>query len=108
LILGATGDDPVPDVDEESLLAYWRHLSQNLAFPFEAMHCPEDGAENPVAVIRLSDPDESECDEFYGLLCEARLGKRQVVVPLGEIEVKEGKPNHQLIEDYSYWFWNWR
>ena len=108
LILGATGDDPVPDVHEETLLAYWRHLSHNLAFPFEARHCPEDGAANPVSVIRLSDPEESECDEFYGLLCEAQLGKRRVLVPLGEIEVKKGRPNHQLIDDYSYWFWNWR
>ena len=108
LILGATGDDPVPDVNEETLQAYWRYLSSNLVVPFEAKHCPEDGPENAVTVTRLSDPEEYDCDEFYGLFCEARLRSRQIIVPLGEIEVKKGKPNHQLIDDYLYWFWNWR
>jgi len=108
LILGATGDDPVPDVDEEMLLAYWRHLANHLALPFEARHCPEDGSDNGVTVVGLLDPDEDGCDEFYGLLCEARLGRRQIIAPLGEIEVRKEKQNHQLIDDYSYWFWNWR
>ena len=108
LILGATGDDPVPDVNEEMLLAYWRYLSKNLVVPFEAKHCPEDGPENAVTVTRLSDPEEYDCDAFYGLLCEAKLQGRQIIVPLGEIEVRKGKPNHQLIDDYLYWFWNYR
>jgi len=108
LILGTTGDDPVPDVNEETLVPYWRYLSSHLVVPFEAMHCPEDRPENPVTVTGLSDPEEHDCDAFYGLFCEAKLRGRQIIVPLGEIEVKKGKPNHQLIDDYSYWFWNYR
>jgi len=108
LILDATGDDPVPEVDEDMLLAYRSYLANNLTLPFEARHCPEDGPENDVTVIGLPDPDECECDEFYGLLCEARLERKQIIVPLGEIEVRKGTPNHQLVDDYSYWFWNWR
>jgi hypothetical protein len=108
LILGATGDDPVPDVDEETLLTYWRSLSQQLVLPFEAQYCPDDQPECEIAVIGLPDPEECECDEFYGLFCEARLGRRRIIVPLGEVRVGKGNPNHQAIEDYSYWFWNWR
>ena len=108
MILGLTGDDPVPDVDESMLVMYWDHLRRHLSLPFEARHCPEDGPENDVSVIALPDPDEHDCDEFYGLLCEARLGRRQITIPLGEIEVTKRSPNRQLIEDYVYWFWNWR
>jgi hypothetical protein len=31
-----------------------------------------------------------------------------VAMPLGEVEVKKGKPNRQLVADYCYWFWNHR
>ncbi len=108
MILGATGDDPVPEVNEETLLAYWKYLSEHLTFPFEAKYSPERGAGGLVTVTALSDPEESDCDEFYGLLCECRQGRRTVVIPLGEVEVKKGSPNRQLLKDYSYWFWNWR
>ncbi len=48
-------------------------------------------------------------DEFYGILCEAREGRRLAVLPLGELdEVKKEKSNRCWVEDYSYWFWNWR
>jgi len=33
---------------------------------------------------------------------------RVVTFPLGELEVRKGKPNRQLIQDNSYWFWNYR
>ena len=58
----------------------------------------------------LGDPDEEPpyIDDMYGLLCDARMGKRKVVVPLGELEVPVGKPNRPLVEDYCSWFWNYR
>jgi len=108
MTLGLTGDDPIPDVDPSTLVMYWNHLRQHLSLPFEARHCPEDGPENDVSVIAPTDPDEYDCDEFFGLFCEARLGRRQITIPLGEIEVTKRNPNRQLIEDYLYWFWNWR
>ncbi len=33
---------------------------------------------------------------------------RLLTLPLGELEVKKGKPNRQLVEAYCYWFWNYR
>lgn len=108
MILGATGDDPVPDVNEKTLIAFRDYLSKHLSFPLDARHCPEDGPDSKATVVGLPDPDDYECDEFYGLLCEIRLGKKRMLVPLSEIEVKKGTPNHPLVEDYAYWFWNWR
>jgi carbon storage regulator len=36
----------------------------------------------------------------------SRIGRRQMVVPLGELEVPRGKPNRQLISDYTFWLWS--
>lgn len=108
LILGATGDDPVPGVDEDTLRAYRRYLSGNLAVPFEAKHSPEDGPGNPVTVTGLADRGKYDGDEFHGLFCEAGRGRRRIIIPLAEIEVRKGAPNYRLIDDYLYWFWNYR
>ncbi len=107
MLLGLTGNDPIPDVDPNTLVMYWNHLRQHFSLPFKTRHCPEDGPENDVSVIALPDPDEYDCDEFYGLFCEARLGRRQITIPLGEIEVAKRNPNRQLMDDYLCWFWNW-
>ena len=48
-------------------------------------------------------------DDLYGIFCEGRYGRRHVALPLGELDVKDvrkGKADWQLIEDYGYWFWN--
>ena len=60
-------------------------------------------------VIGLGDPDEEPMiDDMYGILCEARHERNVVTLPLGEVAVKKGKPNRQLMADYCYWFWNHR
>ncbi len=60
-----------------------------------------------VQVIGLGDPDdELMIDDVYGILCEAKHERRKLTLPLGDLEVPKGKPNRQLIEDYSYWFWS--
>ena len=78
-------------------------------FAVGAEYGAEYGHPAPVKVIGLGDPDdEPMIDEMYGILCEVRLEGKIVTVPLGEIEDAKGKPNRQLVADYSYWFWNWR
>jgi hypothetical protein len=107
LALGLTSDDPLPEVDEDTLLAYHRYLAAHLTFPFEAKWEPEYGPSPPIKITRLSDPeDDAWVDETYGLLCEARSEGRLLEVPLGECEAKKGNPNRQLLKDYAYWFWN--
>lgn len=107
---GLTGDDPVPEVSEETLLAYHRHLKRHLTFPFAGTYSRETGTlhtrSEAVTVLGLLDADE--VDEQYGLFCQARKGREVMDVPLGEVEPKKGGPNLQLVTDYSYWFWNWR
>jgi hypothetical protein len=109
-VFGLTADDPLPEVDEETLRGYHRHLAKHLSFPFPATYERETGVlhtrSEAVTVVGLVDADE--IDETYGILCEARLDRQQVEVPLGEIEAKKGNPNRRLVEDYCYWFWNWR
>lgn len=111
MIMGLTSDDPIPDVEEETLLTYQQYLIENLGFPFDAEYHEEtaDGfIADHIQVLRLLDPEEFDCDECYGLFCEASMGRRQATIPLYEVQVKKKDANYQLLSDYCYWFWNWR
>jgi hypothetical protein len=106
MVYGLTSNDPLPDVDDETLEAYHEYLSKNLTFPFQAEHGGEYGHPERVKVIGLGDPDEEPMiDEMHGILCEARMEGHVVTLPLGELE--DAKPNRRLIDDYCYWFHNW-
>ena len=96
----------MPDVDDETLKAYYEHLSRHLAFPFSAEFGQEFGRSERVKVIGLGDPDDPLIDETYGILCEARMRGRVVTLPLGEMDHVKGKPSRQLIADYRYWLHN--
>ncbi len=107
MALGLTSDDPLPEVDDDTLRAYHRYLAAHLTFPFEAKWEPEYGPRPIIKITGLGDPEEdSVMDEMHGLLCEARAEGRLVEVPLAECEAKKSGPNRQLLKDYSYWFWN--
>lgn len=111
IALGLTSNDPLPEVDEDTLRAYHRYLAAHLAFPFEASWSQESGPfrdrTRSVTITALGDPgDDFWADERYGLLCQAKAGGRVIEVPLAECEAKKGSPNRRLLEDYSYWFWN--
>ena len=113
MAFGLTSNDPLPSVDDDTLKAYREYLSKNLVFPFVVEHTSETGPFSSrtiqVKVIGLGDPDEEPMiDETYGILCEARHERRVVTLPLGELEVRKGKPDRQMVKDYSYWFRNWR
>jgi uncharacterized protein YodC (DUF2158 family) len=113
MIFGLSSNDPLPEVNGKTLETYHKYLSKNLVFPFEAERTSETGPFSSrtiqVKVIGLGDPDEGPMiDDMYGILCEARHERNVVAMPLGEVEVKKGKPNRQLVADYCYWFWNHR
>lgn len=46
--------------------------------------------------------------QHLSLPFEARLRRRHITIPLGEIEVAKRNPNRQLMDDNVYSFWNWR
>jgi hypothetical protein len=102
MALGLTHDDPLPVVDRKTLLAYHRYLAAKLKFPFKA-RSEADGM--PLTIQRLLDPKEYDLDE-EGLLCEARSPDGPFDIPLSEVE--GGGENRRLVEDYAYWFHNWR
>jgi len=106
MVFGLTSDDPLPEVDDETLTAYRDYLAKNLTFPFQAEYGEEYGHPERVKVIGLGDPDEEPMiDEDDGILCETRMDGQAVTLPLGELE--DAKPNRRLIDDYCYWLHNW-
>ena len=110
-VFGLSGDDPVPDVDEETLLVFYKHLMASASFPLEAEYSKETGpAHNStfaITVLGLIDPGKYP-DEDYGLFCTARQGKRSIELPLADVEVDEDDPRTQVLDEYAYWFENWR
>lgn len=106
MVFDLTSNDPLPAVNDETLEAYHKFLSENMTFPFRAEHGAEYGHSEPATIIRLRDPDEEPTiDETSGILCEAKVEGKVVTLPLGELD--DAKPNRQLIDDYGYWFHNW-
>ncbi|MBC8877101.1 MAG: hypothetical protein H8E44_47335 [Planctomycetes bacterium] len=110
-VLGLTSNDPLPDVNHETLTTYYEYLSKNLVCPLDAEYTSETGPFSSttiqVKVTGLGDPDNPMIDNSYGIICEAKHERRSIDLPLDELKVKKNNPNRQLIKDYSYWFHNW-
>jgi hypothetical protein len=110
--LGLTHDDPLPDVNHKTLLAYHRHLAANLKFPFRARYEKRIGwserVEMPLTVTGLLRPEECEIDEQYGIIATGSDPEERVDFPLAEVEVKGPSPSCRMVRDYFYWFHNWR
>jgi calcium binding protein len=112
MALGLTHDDPLPDVCEVTLLAYYRYLDAKLRFPFTAIHGEEEigpfsRKRATLKVTGLPNPESEGLDVDYGLFCTCRVRDEEIDVPLGDIEVKKKDPNFKLVSDYAYWFHNW-
>lgn len=110
MVFGLTDNDPLPRVDEEKLTVFHGHLSENLAFPFEAEY-PWQGA-SPERVRRIAKVTgllgADRCSWMDGLLCEGRLDKEGFERPLTWFEVAEDDPKLQPLVDYYYWFYNYQ
>ena len=105
--------DPVPEVESEALRTYHDYLAEHISFPFEAQGKPNprrfSSTRGTVTVIGLGSPDENErLDEHCGLICETKIDRKRGDAPLAELEVKRRGVVQQLVEDYGYWFSNWR
>ena len=59
-------------------------------------------------VLGLLNPSQCFSDEIDGIFCKTQKAEFEVNLPLVELEVPNGSPNFQIIEDYWDWFWNWR
>ena len=104
-----TSDDPLPEADDKSIVAYYKYLANKLSFPFEEKYSIETGPFQSktfsITVLGLLDPDDFPGDE-YGLFCQARRDRQRIELPLTEVEVGKGNPNRRLVDDYSCWFVN--
>jgi hypothetical protein len=109
-ILGE-GGDRLPRVGVNTLRRFHAHLVDHLTFPFAARLSspigPHRDTASPLHVLRLLDPvREYAPEEMYGLICKAEQNGERIELPLGRIDVEEGGPLHQLLEDYREWLRN--
>jgi len=111
-VFGLTSDDPLPEADDEALQSYYEYLAANLSFPFEmrsSINARRSAAKAlKITILGLVDQDDNSEGDEYGLFCQAQRDGEHVELPLAEVEVQPGNPNHQLVDDYSYWFVNWQ
>ena len=109
-VFGLTSDDPLPDVDENTLLKYHEYLLENMSFPFEMDYSEETGPfedkNHFVKVVGLLDPERNGCDEMYGLICRVKEGRKTFELPLSKFEPDDEIPEEQMLADYCCWFWN--
>ena len=82
------------------------YLTVRLSFPFTAYY-PEptttlEEVRHRCAVVELLDPAAIDiCHEFGRIFCKTRKGKYEINLPLIELEIPQGSPNFQFIEDYG-------
>jgi hypothetical protein len=111
LALGVTRG-PLPPITRQSLRLYYSYLLDHLAFPFEGQYAEEHPFQRamvaPVTVVGLVELDETPDLENSGILSRAVRGQQELCVPLSDVDLGEGTPNFQLLEDYWYWLWNSR
>ncbi len=110
-VFGLGKADAIPDVDEHTLLVFYKHLTAQPLFPFDAMHTAEP---SPLGIIRscikvleIIDPGKYP-DERFALFCKARRGRRKIELPLANVEADKTDPRVQVFDDYAYWFENWQ
>jgi hypothetical protein len=109
-ILGTTAQR-LPRVGLETLRKFHDYLVEHLPLPIEARLSdpigPHRDTRSPLKVIRLMDPiKEYAPEEMYGLICKAEQNGHRIELPLDRIDVEEGSPHYQLLEDYRHWLWN--
>ena len=94
---------------EDEIEAWHRHLTDVLAFPFEAevgepQDCGPLRSGDKVRVHRISDFDD---DDLYGLLVDVIRGRERFVFPLGDLTVLDKRSaNFIPVQDYCVWFAN--
>ena len=85
---------------------FFDYLKAHLSFPFKADYWPASALgpskSGKVSVFGFADPPLTRKE---GIVCEARQDKHEFQVPLCGLQIEENDPNHQHIEDYTYWLW---
>jgi len=105
MVFGLTSDDALPTMSDEMERQYLDYLQAHLTFPFNASYwsdlTPYSTANKHGKVVGLAAP--LPIDTARGILCEVRREQKTEQVPLVNLELDEGDPNCQYVEDYKYW-----
>lgn len=111
-VFGLPEEASLPPVNDQTLAVYYDHLVGGLSLPFEALYCPSSGDVRQlihyVRIEELIDPREARNRNLHGLFCKALNVREMMDLALADLGVREDNPNCQLIDDYAYWFVNWR
>ena len=111
-VFGLPDDAPLSSVGDGALATYYDYLSAKLSFPFEALYSPISGDTRQlihyVRVVELTDPRQDRKSNLHGLSCRAQNAQKAFELPLNELGVRDDNPNCQLLDDYAYWFVNYR
>lgn len=103
-VFGLPIDAAFPDVNEESLKRYHRHLRSKLAFPFLAVVTLEDD-DDPIPLLVMGLVDADEIDMERGIECTAQAQVHgALAVPLAAITTPHPH-NRPLIADYTNWYY---
>jgi hypothetical protein len=107
--LGWTHEDPLPEVTDETLLAYPGHLAANLTLPIHVASWENSGPfaskKVTVAINGLGNAQAGRIDDDFGLIGLGRNPKgEEIEFPLGEIELGKKDPNRGRLSENAYWF----
>jgi hypothetical protein len=111
-VFGVPDDAPLPSVSDQTLAVYYDHLVAALSLPFDALYCPTGGDVRQlihyVRVTDLLDPRQGHLRNLHGLFCKVHNTKEVLHLSLADLGVRDDNPNCQTLDDYAYWFVNWR
>lgn len=93
----------IPSPSIRSLPTYYKYLIETLELPVEIKFEGQDAR-----LLEIADIDATEDIDFYGLLATIVVDKSVMTVPLAEIDLIGSSKSEKLIDDYQYWFENFR
>jgi hypothetical protein len=103
-------DAPLPKVGIDTLSIYHEYLLAHLSFPFQALYT--EGKRPTWHRVRYLTVGglllDLEKQPLKGITCRVegfRSGREPALVEMG---VREDDPNYRIIDDYAYWFLNYR
>ena len=106
MIFGLTSDDALPQADDLTQQHFFDYLKAKLSFPFKADYYPATAiGPDEGGVVTVMGFADSPLHREVGIVCKARMGKKEVQVPLVGLHVEDDNPNFQYVEDYTYWLW---
>ncbi len=107
-VLGQTGCD-LPRVTDETLHVFFHHLSRQIESGQTVYHPDRTYPCHIGTIATLLDPlQQSEDALFSGILCRIEKAGYVMDVPIVELGIPRDCSAAAAIEDYRYWFWNWK